>query len=107
LLGEPAEVELAHCRVVDDLRLPQRLEPRFGEHGTVDGQTISSSGGKIDVDVLSAGTHTVTITSTDKAGNVTIKSVSFTFHATIQGLINAINDGASRGAGSPLPTPRR
>jgi hypothetical protein len=60
-------------------------------------QTISASGGKIDVDMLTSGTHTVTITATDKAGNTTIKSITFTIHATPQGIINAINDGVTRG----------
>ena len=64
---------------------------------TIEGQTISSSGGTIDVDVLTAGTHTVTITATDKAGNTTISSLTFTIHATPQGLINAVNDGLARG----------
>jgi cytochrome c len=65
--------------------------------GSSEGQTISSSGGKIDVDVMTAGTHTVTISSTDKAGNVSTMTLTFTIHATPQGLINAINDGAARG----------
>jgi hypothetical protein len=64
---------------------------------TIEGQTISSSGGSIDVDVLTAGVHTVLITSKDKAGNVTTISLSFTIHPTAQGIINAINDGAARG----------
>jgi hypothetical protein len=64
---------------------------------SVEGQTISASGGKIDVDVLLSGPHTVTITSTDNAGNVATKTITFTIHATPQGLINAVNDGQSRG----------
>jgi cytochrome c len=62
----------------------------------IEGQTISSSGGTIDVDVLTSGTHTITITSIDRAGNVTLKSITFTIHATPQGIINAIADGAAR-----------
>ena len=65
--------------------------------GSSEGQTISSSGGKIDIAVMTAGTHTVTISATDKAGNVSTMTLTFTIHATPQGLINAINDGAARG----------
>jgi hypothetical protein len=64
---------------------------------SIEGQTISASGGKIDVDVLTSGSHTVTITATDKAGNVSTKTIAFTIHATPRGIINAINDGVSRG----------
>ena len=65
--------------------------------GSSEGQTISSSGGNIDVAVMTAGTHTVTISATDKAGNVSTMTLTFTIHATPQGLMNAINDGAARG----------
>jgi hypothetical protein len=64
---------------------------------SIEGQTISSSGGKIDVDVMTSGAHTVTITSSDRAGNVTTKTITFTIHAAPQGIINAINDGVARG----------
>jgi hypothetical protein len=64
---------------------------------TIEGQTISGSGGTIDVDVLTAGVHTVVITSKDRAGNSTTISLTFTIHPTAQGIINAINDGAARG----------
>ena len=47
--------------------------------------------------LLTAGTHTVTITARDVAGNVTTRTVTFTIHATPQGIINAINDAAARG----------
>ncbi|HVA29776.1 MAG TPA: hypothetical protein VMU58_00770, partial [Gaiellaceae bacterium] len=63
----------------------------------IEGQTISSSGGTIDVDLLTAGSHTVTITSTDNAGNVTTQSITFTIHATPDGILKAVNDGAARG----------
>ena len=64
---------------------------------TIEGQTISASGGTIDVDLLTAGAHTVTITARDVAGNVTTRTLTFTIHATPQGIVNAINDGAARG----------
>jgi hypothetical protein len=63
--------------------------------GTLDGGTISSA--PLDVDLLTAGTHTVVITAKDRAGNSTTISLTFQVHATAQGLINAINDGATRG----------
>ncbi len=72
----------------------------------VEGQTISSSGGTIDVDVLTSGAHTVTITSRDNAGNVTTKTITFTIHATAKGILNTINDGAPA-ARSPPRTRRR
>jgi hypothetical protein len=64
---------------------------------SIEGQTISASGGTIDVDVLASGNHTVTITATDKAGNITLKTITFTIHPSAKGILNAINDGASRG----------
>jgi hypothetical protein len=69
----------------------------ISSHANVESQTISASGNTIDVDQLTSGVHTITITATDKAGNVTTKSISFTIHATLNGLINAVNDGVKRG----------
>ena len=63
----------------------------------IEGQTISASGGAIDVDVLTAGVHTVWITARDRAGNVTTISLTFTIVPTAQGIRNAIDDGARRG----------
>ncbi len=65
--------------------------------GAIEGQTISASGGTIDVDVLLAGSHTLTVTSTDNAGNVTTKTITFTIHPTPEGIQNAIADGLTRG----------
>jgi hypothetical protein len=64
---------------------------------TVEGQTITANGGTVDVDVLAAGTHTITVTAVDNAGNVTTKTVTFTIHATPEGIQNALNDGIARG----------
>jgi hypothetical protein len=58
-------------------------------------------GGVIDIDTLTAGTHTIVVTATDGLGNTTSKTLTFTIHATIQGLINAVNDGAARGLITP------
>jgi hypothetical protein len=65
--------------------------------GSIEGQTISASGGTIDVDVMTAGAHTVTITARDNAGNVTTKTITFTIHATPEGIQAAILDGYARG----------
>jgi hypothetical protein len=64
---------------------------------TIEGQTVAVSGGTIDVDVLTAGAHTVTITSVDNAGNVTTTTMTFTIHPSPQGILNAIYDGMNRG----------
>jgi hypothetical protein len=64
---------------------------------SIEGQTISASGGGIDVDVMTSGSHTVTITARDNAGNVATKTITFTIHATAQGIRNAIVDGQARG----------
>jgi hypothetical protein len=62
----------------------------------VDGKT-SIVGGVIDIDTLTAGTHTIVVTSVDGVGNTSTKTLTFTIHATISGMISAVNDGASRG----------
>jgi hypothetical protein len=59
--------------------------------------TTVITGGVIDIDTLTAGTHTIVITATDGLGNTTTRTITFTIHATIKGLINAVNDGAARG----------
>jgi hypothetical protein len=59
---------------------------------------VTSSGSKtIDVDSLLAGTNTVSITVADKIGNVATVTLTFQVHATLQGLVNAVNDGVARG----------
>ena len=62
----------------------------------LDGKT-TIVGGVIDIDTLTAGTHTIVVAATDGLGNTTSKTITFTIHATINGLINAVNDGAARG----------
>jgi hypothetical protein len=63
----------------------------------IDGSTAIANGAGIDVDSLTAGMHTITITAVDKAGNTTTRTISFTIHATVAGLTNAVNDGYARG----------
>ncbi len=62
----------------------------------LDGKT-TIVGGVIDIDTLTAGTHTIVVTATDGLGNTSSNTITFTIHATINGLINAVNDGAARG----------
>jgi hypothetical protein len=61
----------------------------------IDGQTISSN--TIDLDSLTAGLHTVTVTATDAAGNLTTVTLTFTIRPTAKGILAAINDGFARG----------
>jgi hypothetical protein len=63
---------------------------------SIEGQTISASGAGIDVDVMTAGTHTVTIVARDNAGNVSTQTITFTIHATAEGIQNALYDGLRR-----------
>ena len=81
-----------------DVGTPITLTVAATDGGSGIASTVSSnSGSTIDVDSLTAGAHTVTITSTDKAGNTTTVTVTFQVHATLTGLVKAVNDGVSRG----------
>jgi hypothetical protein len=62
----------------------------------LDGVTTITSG-SIDVDTLAAGSHTLVITSTDRLGNVSSLTLTFSIHPTAKGILAAINDGAARG----------
>lgn len=66
----------------------------------LDGKTTIVAG-VIDIDTLTAGAHSIVITAVDGLGNTSTKTVTFTIHATIAGLINAVNDGAARGLITP------
>jgi hypothetical protein len=62
----------------------------------LDGTTTITSG-SVDIDTLTAGSHTIVITSTDKLGNASSKTLTFKIVSTAVGIRNAINDGAARG----------
>jgi hypothetical protein len=62
----------------------------------LDGKT-AIAGGVIDIDTLTAAAHTIVVTSVDGLGNTSTKTLTLTIHATISGMIGAVNDGASRG----------
>src|SRR5262249_49753964 len=65
---------------------------------TVDSsQTISASGGAIDIDQLTAGSHTVVVTANDTFGNVTAKTLTLRIVVTAPGLKAAVQDGIARG----------
>jgi hypothetical protein len=59
--------------------------------------SITLVNGVIDIDLLNAGSHTIVVTSTDGLGNVSSMTITFQIHATVNGLIKAVNDGAARG----------
>ena len=63
----------------------------------IDGTTALVSGAGINVDALTAGIHTITITTTDVVGNIAITTVTFTLRPTATGLQNAVTDGFNRG----------
>jgi hypothetical protein len=65
---------------------------------TLDGSipVPSGSSGPIDA-IASAGSHTVVETATDKAGVTSTTTLTFQVHATVAGLISAVNDGVQMG----------
>jgi hypothetical protein len=63
---------------------------------TLDGVPIAN-GGAIDPFYLGAGTHTVRVTATDVYGKTTVQTLVFEVHATIEGLICAVQRGVREG----------
>ena len=64
---------------------------------SLDGTTTISSGGTINLYTLLAGSHTVTFTGTDKLGNTSTVTTTIQLHATLNGLVNAVNYGLGQG----------
>jgi len=58
----------------------------------LDGTTNVSSGVAFNTETLSAGTHTIVITSKDGLGNASTTTITLTVHATVAGLTQAVND---------------
>ncbi|NTW13300.1 MAG: hypothetical protein HGA30_08325, partial [Anaerolineales bacterium] len=69
---------------------------------TLDGMVVTN-GQVIDLLTLSLGSHTLTVTATDKAGNVSTQSVEFNVTATIESLMTALDrfyqDGSIKNKG--------
>ena len=63
----------------------------------LDASTSIASGGAINLYTLTAGSHTIAIKATDGAGNLATTTVTIQVHATIGGLVNAVNYGAGKG----------
>jgi hypothetical protein len=64
---------------------------------SLDSTTAISTGGTINVFTLLAGTHTIVITASDGVGNTSALTITFQVHATIGGLVSAVNYGVSHG----------
>jgi len=62
---------------------------------TLDGSTTLTSGGTIDMNTLTAGSHSIVINATDQLGNPSSVTVTFTIHPTVAGMINAVNQGVA------------
>jgi hypothetical protein len=67
-----------------------------GISATLDGNAISS--GMIDLDTLTAGSHSIVVRGFDAAGNLTTQTITFQVRATLAGLLAAVNDGYAKGA---------
>jgi large repetitive protein len=61
---------------------------------TLDGAPVAS-GAATSAETLSAGAHTVVITSRDGLGNVSTTTFTIQVHATVAGLSTAVSDGVS------------
>ena len=63
----------------------------------VDSTTTINSGGTVNIYTLTAGAHAILIKATDGLGNASTLTVTIQVHATIAGLVNAVNYGAGIG----------
>jgi hypothetical protein len=63
----------------------------------VDG-TTALSGSTVDLDTLTAGTHTLVVTVADGLGNTTTTTLTFVILPTVNGLINAVKEGQTAGS---------
>ncbi|HYR53666.1 MAG TPA: hypothetical protein VEQ13_01985, partial [Methylomirabilota bacterium] len=61
----------------------------------LDGTTTVTSGVAFNTETLAAGTHNIVITAKDGLGNVSTTTITLTVHATVSGLITAVNDGVT------------
>jgi hypothetical protein len=63
--------------------------------GTDATQTVSCQL-TFSTDTLSAGTHTLTLSSTDALGNTATTVITFQVHASVAGLVSAVHDGVGK-----------
>jgi hypothetical protein len=59
--------------------------------------SVTVTGSSIDIDTLTAGTHTLVVKSVDGLGNAATVTLTFQIHPTIAGIVAAVNDATSRG----------
>jgi hypothetical protein len=67
---------------------------------TLDGKPFMLPG-TIDPFLLTAGDHTLRIVATDQYGRVSVQTVTFSVHATIEGLICAVQRAVAEGIVAP------
>jgi hypothetical protein len=72
------------------------VDPVVSVTATLDGKAWSL-GTALDTTTLAAGNHTVAISATDAAGNVTTETLTLAVHATVQGLVAAVDYGVAKG----------
>jgi hypothetical protein len=65
---------------------------------TVKVDSTAVSGGSIDVDKFTAGSHTVTFTAVDAVGNTSTVTVTISIHPSRAGLGQAVNEGVAAGS---------
>nr|MDA8357774.1 hypothetical protein [Actinomycetota bacterium] len=70
-------------------------DPVVSVTATLDGKAWSLDTA-LDTATLAAGNHTLVITATDAAGNVTTKSLTLAVHATVAGLVAAVDYGVAQ-----------
>jgi hypothetical protein len=64
---------------------------------TLDSVANLTNGQVIDLDTLTAGTHTIVITAVNQLATSSTTTITFQVHATVGGLISAVDQGAQRG----------
>src|SRR5439155_10960056 len=73
---------------------------------TLDSTITLSNPQAIDMDTLNAGSHSIVVAATDQLGNKSSTTITFQVHATVAGMINAVNQGAKAGLINALAQPR-
>jgi RHS repeat-associated protein len=91
------------CDLCTQYFLQYAVVSTFGivsQSATLDGAAIENDG-LIDTFYLGAGVHTIVVTATDVYGKTTSQSITFEVHATIEGLICAVERGVLEGLIAP------